>query len=476
MQSLRSARGRLLRMAAPAVACGLLVVSLASCSSSSSGTTSSAAGSSSAAGGTGAASGSSTGGGYGFTAAAQSSSAPITVWVDSDRVAAANAFKKANPAVPINVVTYDGSANGSNSFKTKIGLIGRAGQGWPDVVFSTQNNDAAWASQTTNGQQPFAAPLDQGLVPKATLSQFTKGSLDPCTVNGHVYCLRNDLAQVVLWFNTKLMTQFGYTVPKTWEDYQTISAKVATEHPGYITGSVGDAWTPEVFMWASECGANQVTGAKSVKIEATGPNCQRPAKLIDAGVANKTLTTLSVLGPDFAKKYADKVLMLPGPAWFAGAVFNNPSALKLPAGQLGVAAPPSWGTAAPVTGDVGGGTWFISSHSTNLAAAEKFAQFVTTADDYQVNLAPGYPAYAPAGAKWIAKQEASKYYATSLKPIITAGSQIWSGWGAAEFSQEATWAKTMTPIINSGQSVAANLQTWQTALKNQAQVTGYAVQ
>jgi multiple sugar transport system substrate-binding protein len=412
---------------------------------------------------------------YGFAQASQDSAAPITVWVDADRAAAAEAFKKANPAVALTVVTYDGSANGSNSFKTKIGLLDRAGQGWPDVVFSTQNNDAAWASQKTNGKQAFAATLDQGLIPQDVLAGFTKGALDPCTVSGHVYCLRNDLAQNVLWFNKTLLDKFKYTLPKTWEEYQTLSAKVAQEHPGYITGGVGDAWTPEVFMWASECAANQVTGPRAVTVDATGPNCERAAKVIDAGVANKTLATLSVFSPGFAKQYSDKVLMMPGPAWFAGAVFNNPSALKLPAGQLGVAAPLSWGGAQPVTGDVGGGTWFISSHSKNLAAATKFAQFVTTADDYQVELAPGYPASAAAGAKWIAKQETSKYYATSLQPIIEAGGQIWSGWGSPEFSQEAIWAKTMTPLVNSGQSVAANLQKWQDAIKDQAQVTGYTV-
>ena len=453
-----SSHRRLLRVVVAALACCVSIGALAACTSSS------------ASGG-----GNSGGSKYGFPEAAQSSSATITVWVDSDRVAAANAFKKANPDVAINVVSYDGSANGSNSFKTKIGLIDRAGQGWPDVVFSTQNNDAAWASQKTTGKQAFAAVLDQGLVPQEVLSNFTKGALDPCSVNGHVYCLRNDLAQNVLWFNKSLMDKFGYTVPTTWEDYQTLSAKVAAEHPGYITGAVGDAWTPEVFMWASQCGANQVTGPRAVTVDATSANCQRAAKLIDAGVGNKTLTTLSVFTPDFAKTYAGKVLMLPGPAWYAGAVFNNPSALNLPAGQLGVAMPPAWGTGPATTGDVGGGTWFISSHSKNLAAAEKFAEFVTTADDYQVNVAPGYPAYGPAAAKWIAKQQASNYYATSLQPIIQAGGLIWSGWGSPEFSQEAIWAKTMTPLINSSQSVAANLQKWQDAIKNQAQVTGYSV-
>src|SRR5581483_7725173 len=137
----------------------------------------------------------------------------------------------------------------------------------------------AWASQPTNGKQAFAAVLNQGLVPQSVLSGFTKGALNPCTVNGKVYCLRNDLAQNVLWFNKTLMDQFGYTVPTTWEQYQALSAKVAAQHPGYITGSVGDTWTPEVFMWASECGANQVTGPRAVTVDTTSANCQRAAKL-----------------------------------------------------------------------------------------------------------------------------------------------------------------------------------------------------
>jgi ABC-type glycerol-3-phosphate transport system substrate-binding protein len=449
-----SGRPRLVRAGAVAVAGTMAIAALAACGSSSGGGSN---------------------GKYGFPQASQSSGARITVWVDSDRSAATTAFKKANPGVPIKVVSYDGSANGSNSFKTKIGLLDRAGNGWPDVVFSTQNNDAAWASQKTNGKQAFAAVLNKGLVPQNVLSGFTKGSLNPCTVDGKVYCLRNDLAQNVLWFNKSLMDQFGYSLPKTWEEYQSLSAKVATEHPGYITGGVGDTWTPEVFMWASQCAANQITGPRAVTVDATTSNCQRAAKLIDAGVQNKTLSTVSVFTPDFVKKYSGKVLMMPGPAWFAGAVFNSKTGLNVPAGQLGVAAPLPWGNSQPVTGDVGGGTWFVSSHSKNLAAAEKFVQFVTTDDAYQVSLAPGYPAYAAAGAKWIAKQESSKYYATSLQPIIAAGGQIWSGWGSGAFSQEAVWAKTMTPLINSGQSVAANLQKWQGAIKNQAQVTGYTV-
>ncbi|MDY7085283.1 MAG: extracellular solute-binding protein [Actinomycetota bacterium] len=414
-------------------------------------------------------------GSYGFAQAAQDDKAEITVWVDADRTGAVDAFKKAHPDVPVKVVTYDGSANGSNSFRTKMQLFDRAGNGWPDVVFSTQNNDAAWASQKSNGKQAFAAVLSDGLIPQATLDGFTPGSLNPCTVDGKVYCLRNDLAQVVLWYNKSLLGKFGYTVPTTWQEYQALGEKVAREHPGYIVGTVGDAWTPEVFFWASKCQANNITGPKSVTVNTDSTECKRAASMLDTLIKNGTTPSISVFTPEFVKKYSGKVLVMPGPAWYAGAIFNNPQSLNVGKGELGVAAPPAWQGEPAVTGNVGGGTWFISSHSKNLKAAAKFTEFVTTADDYQVNVAPGYPAHAAAATKWIKKQESSGYYATDLQPIVKAGTEIWDGWGSGIFSQEAIWAKTMTPGIAGGKNLVDLLPQWQTAIKNQAQVDGYTV-
>jgi ABC-type glycerol-3-phosphate transport system substrate-binding protein len=414
-------------------------------------------------------------GAFGFPEAKQDKSSTITVWVDATRVPAVKAFELANPSIDVKTVTYDGSANGSNSFKTKMALYDRAGKGWPDVVFSTQNNDAAWASRGVAGKQAFAARLDKGLIPSSTLSGFAQGALNPCTVNGVVYCLRNDLAQTVLWYNDSLLKKFGYTLPTTWEEYQALGEKVAREHPGYIVGSVGDTFTPEVFMWSSKCQANEVTGARSVTVNTDSTECKRAAGMIDTLVADKALTPLSVFTPDFVKQYTGKVLMMPGPAWYAGAIFNNPESLNVPKGQLGVAAPLAWEGDSAVAGNVGGGTWFISSHSANLANAAKFAEFVTTADAYQVDEAPGYPAFAAAAAKWVGKQEASGYYVTDLSALTTAAGAVWDGWGFPSFSQEAIWAKTMTPLLASGKSIEANLGTWGSAIKDQAQVSGYKV-
>ena len=417
-----------------------------------------------------------TAGKYGFTEAKQTGGA-ITVWVDATRVAAANAFKKAYPGTPINVVTYDGSANGSNTFQTKIQLLDKAGSGWPDVVFSTQDNDSAWASQKDGNVQPFAAVLSKGLVLQSTQNGFATGSLSPCTVNGQLYCLRNDLANNVLWYNAPLMKQFGYAVPTTWEQYEALGKKVAAQHPGYIIGAAGDAWTPEIYMWASKCQANDVTGTSTITVNVNTTECKRMASLLDTLIANKSITLDSVFSPDFAKAYAGKTLMMPGPNWYNGAVFDSPTGLNVPAGQLAVAAPLQWSGDAnpPVTGDVGGGTWFVSSHSKNLAAAQKFLNFVATSNAYQADLAPGLPAYKTAATAWVKKLEASNYYSGSLTPITTSASQVWTGWGSARFSQESVWSKSMTPNISAGKTITSLLPSWGTAIKDQAQVSGYTV-
>ena len=52
---------------------------------------------------------------------------------------------------------------------------------------------------------------------------------------------------------------------------------------------------------------------------------------------------------------------------------------------------------------------------------------------------------------------------------------MWPGWGSGQFSQEAIWAKTMTPQIAAGKTVVSLLGTWGTAIKNQAQIDGYTV-
>ena len=234
-------------------------------------------------------------------------------------------------------------------------------------------------------------------------------------MNGTVYCLRNDLAPTMLWYNAPLMKQWGYQVPTTWQQYEQIGEEVAKQHPGYIVGAAGDTFTPEIYMWASQCQANDITGIRAVTVNVTSSNCTRMASLLDTLIKDKSMSKLSAFSSAFDKQEKGKVLMVPAPVWFAGAVFDSTSGLNTPKGQIAAAPMPQWpGTATPATGDVGGGTWLMSAHSAHLTEAVNFIEWVTTNNAYQADLAPGLPAYAPAATAWLANQQKSGYFANNI--------------------------------------------------------------
>jgi ABC-type glycerol-3-phosphate transport system substrate-binding protein len=407
----------------------------------------------------------------GFKQAPQSAGT-LTVWVDATRLPAAQAYQKAHPSVKLDIVTYDGDANGANTLQTKVDLFDRTGKGWPDVVFSGEQNETSWA--VTAG---FAAPLNEGLISSSTLGNFATGAMSVCTVDGKVYCLRNDLAQAVLWYNAPLMKKWGYQVPTTWPQYQQLGEQVARQHAGYLVGNAGDTFTPEIYMWASQCQASDITGLRSVTVNVTTPNCERMASLLDTLIKAGSMSKLGVFSTAFNKNEKGKVLMLPGPAWFSGAVFDSKSGLNVPKGLLAAAPMPQWpGSSAASTGNVGGGTWLLSAHSAHLKAAVDFATWVTTSNAYQGDLAPGYPAYAPAAKVWLANQASSGYYAANPAPVLEqAAGQVWTGWNYGKWSNEAVWAATIDPGLTSGKTIISMLPAWQTAIGNYATAAGYTV-
>ncbi|MEY9962598.1 ABC-type glycerol-3-phosphate transport system substrate-binding protein [Streptacidiphilus sp. MAP12-16] len=410
----------------------------------------------------------------GFKPVTQDPASTVTVWADSTRLPAVQAYQKSHPDVKLNIVTYDGGADGSTYLQTKIQLFDRTGSGWPDVVFGTPT-DVTWASAPTKpGATAFAAPLDQSLVPQSTLDNFAKGSLSPCQYNGHTYCLRNDIAQVVLWYNKTLMEQFGYTVPTTWEQYQALGQKVAKDHPGYLVGSVGDTNSQESYFWSSQCPAFDLVTPDTLRTNLSSPNCTRMANLLDTLIAAKSVSTQGFFSQGFAKDSGSKVLMANGPSWYGQYLFN--SAFKTPAGQIAAAAPLTWnGETTAATGNVGGGVWMVSSHSTNLKASTALATWLTTSDANQAT-APTYPAYGPAADAWLANPDNKKYFATDVSSAFKqAANEVWTGWSNTKFNDATAWSSIVLPALTSGKTLTATLPAWQTAIADEAKSVGYKV-
>jgi len=183
--------------------------------------------------------------------------APITIWIDTTRQAAVDKFLEAHPehADKITVEIVD-----RGEFPQKVLLFNNVGEGWPDVMFA----EPRIVAQVADAAHNYPADLNDW-VPQDVIDGFYPGSLDPCVFDGKLFCLRNDLAQDVLYYNKPLMEEFGYEVPTTWDEFLAMSEDVAANHPGYIMGAAGDYWSVAPYFWSSGCPASEVLGVAQVR-------------------------------------------------------------------------------------------------------------------------------------------------------------------------------------------------------------------
>ncbi len=329
----------------------------------------------------------------------------------------------------------------------------------------------------------YAADLGKNVFPTKLLKGWPSPSISQCTVNGQLVCVQDNLAQEVLYYNKKLMSQFGYQVPKTWQQWAQIGADVAKNHPGYIVGTVGDSYGHWLYLWSDQCPLSTLKGPSTVLINASDPHCTRMANLLDPLIADKSVSDVTVFSPDFAKQYggsADKVLMMPGPSWYALSLFRD--TLKLPAGEWTAAPPLRWGSEPLVTGQVGGGPWIVSKHSKNMAAALDFVEWATTTaktstgEPNYAAINPGYPSYAPGAVKWLTSLNKDPFFAAPPGPAMQAAANaIWKGWGLVTYPDQPVWSNSVVTQLVAGKSLSSLLPALGQGLSQAAQAAGYKV-
>jgi ABC-type glycerol-3-phosphate transport system substrate-binding protein len=416
--------------------------------------------------------------GIGATGASAAKKPTITIWYDTARKSMVQAYIKAHPKVHVVAVLKDGDSNGDGTYQSAFALDNRVGHGWPDIYFSEQNNDAASLAQA-----PFndAAVLNKGLISKSTLAKFAHGSAALCTIGGKVYCLRNDLAMNVLWYNPTLMAQDGITsVPTTWQQWATDGALAAAK--GDIIGTQGDSWDADTYYWGNECPLSQETSPGTLLINPASTNCTAMASLLD-GVSRTALPVAYMFSSTFGQQYGGKIVFYPGASWMGGVFPGLGSCTSAnPDCKMAAGYPLTFSSSGPaVTGAIGGGLWFVSSHSKNLKLAASAVVWLDTSLTSQ-NLSPGFPAYGPDDAPWVATQDASGSYATPLsgQPTLSqafnkAANEIWSGWSAVPYANDQIWASDVVPSLATGGTQAAGLGIFASDAANLARSDGFQV-
>jgi multiple sugar transport system substrate-binding protein len=407
----------------------------------------------------------------GKPAASSDPKAEIVVWTDGTRAPMIKAYQDAHPDVKVKSVTIP---QDTGYVSTKVQLANRSKQGWPDVVFLADSGEiAALAAPPFD----FATPLND-LVPQKTRDDFAPGTISNCTFADKTYCLQNDIAQTVLWYNKQLMKDFGYEVPKTWADYQALGQKVAKEHPGYVIGAMGDHIMLNVYYYSSGCPMRDVKSIATVHIDAKAPQCTRVNSLLQPLIDNKTLPLISVFDPPFAALgTSNKILMLPGASWMGDFVFKT--TYKTPKGQLAAAPMPTWkGEDKAYSGAVGGGVWAVSKHAKNTQGAVDMITWLTTDVGIQTKQ-PTYPASKTAAAAWSTQKAADAFYAENPVPVFQQQAPlIRDNWKFVRYQATATnrWNELVVAGLKQGKRLDELVPLYGDEIVAAAKKAGYTVE
>jgi multiple sugar transport system substrate-binding protein len=386
----------------------------------------------------------------------------LLVWTDATRQPAAEAYAKANPKEKITVVTVDGG-----DLESKLSLIARDPSSLPDVVFTPNGQGVEFA-------QKFGYSADLTKLVSSSVKTGFGATLSACTQAGKLYCLPGDISTQMLFYNKALFDQFGYTVPTTWDQYAALGAKVAAEHPGYVIGSCGDAFCPNIYYRGSNCPGFTVSKQVNVTINvASDPNCKRVTSMLDPLIADKTVATLSPFDPDMATLgAAQKILMMPGFVWYGSLLFQQ--TFKNPSGVIAAAPLPTWSDGIKGAGASIGGQWIIGSKSGNTSAAVKMIEAMST-DPATLATQVTFPAYSPAAKVWIADQAKTNFYATDpTATFSTARSDVKGNlYTPPGMDMITSFGNVVAPKLKSGSTLASQIPAWAAAIGQTATDAGY---
>jgi multiple sugar transport system substrate-binding protein len=410
------------------------------------------------------------------TMPAQAAKPSITIWVDAPRLPGAQLYAKImKPSVDVKVELH-----AQADLVQKVSLFNRVKKGWPDVVFGPPNDVSVLADANN------VLALDQ-YAPASFWKDMEGGNKWCKGADGKTYCVKNDLAQDVLWVNTKLMKQFGYTVPKTMTDFAKIGADIAANHPGYSLGALGTQGMYSGYLWPSQCPVNQATSSTVVTIAPNSPKCTRATTLVQPMIDSGVLSTSAPWDADFIADFGkpDKVVMTIGPSWFGEFVIKPASSWAVPAGEITAAEMPMWaGEKVNYSGEWGGGIYTVSPHSKFPKEALAFAIFMVSDKRNVTDVvnpdgskgAPTFPASAKGNAYWKAKISADTWYSSNPYPAMLAQStKIFPGEKPVSYDSNGAMEGTYSNELKKTKNAQSALEAFATYATGLAKQLGYTV-
>ncbi len=446
-----TSRRRTHRLAAAAIALAS-IAALAACSSSNSST--------SAASSSASPSPTST-----TTASCSAGATKLTFWGwPAGYDLAVNEFNKTHPKICVELE----NAGASTDEYTKLSDAIKAGSGTPDIAtieyfelpsFEVTNSLVDLSKYGIDSAKADEAPI--------AWSQVSQGS--------HVYAMPVDLGPTALFYNSKVFSANGLSVPTTWAQFASEADQLHAKDSSAAITNFDPESPQDVLALMQQFGAFPFTysGGSKLGINFTGSSEMAFAKYWQDLISKKEATTDADFSPaQWAAFDSGKVASRISPAW--GPVGMQLS-IKKTIGDWVTAPLPQKKAGAEASGDWGGSTLAVVKGTKHAKLAEEFVKwFGGSADSWKILSGPvagAFPAYEPL-------LNSSSFQATKLKITgSTTPNKVFAA--AAQNVQAAEWPPIMTAALTQWTSTFAGVtkgtETLQQAFTTyQSQLVKYA--
>jgi multiple sugar transport system substrate-binding protein len=289
----------------------------------------------------------------------------LTFWTwapNIDKVVAI--WNKQHPEIKVALSTQ----SQGDTLVTKLLTADKAGNP-PDLA---QAEYQALPTLVTSG-----VAADIGSYAQPIKGQFSDAAWQLVSFGGKTYAFPQDYGPMMLFYRTDLFSQFGLTVPKTWDEFAQQARTLRSKDPKrYLTTfSAGD---PGWFAGLTEqAGASwwSIDGEKW-KLGIDSEPSQRVARYWGDLVNSGVLQGQPMYTPQWSKAMNDGTLLawpsaVWGPAVLAGIAPNTK-------GKWAMAPLPQWTAGDQKTGLWGGSSTAVMAKSKHQAAAAKFATWLNT--------------------------------------------------------------------------------------------------
>ena len=407
----------------------------------------------------------------------QAATPSIVVWVDSPRLPGAKEYAK----IMKGKVNVKVELHAQGDLLAKVQLFNRVKKGWPDVVFGPPNDVAVLRNPIIGNAREISSLLKAEEIKNfGKLNDWCKGA------DGKYYCVKNDMAQSVLWYDTALFAEFGYKVPTKMSEFFAIGEDLAAKHPGYSLGALSDAAAYSSYFWPSQCPLNNEISATRVLINSKSPKCTRVTAALQPLIDKGVFYAGSAFSPEYIKIAQEgKLVAHIGPSWFGEFVLRPASSFNIPTGRLTAAPMPTWdGEKVNYSGEWGGGIYTISPHAKSPRAALDFAIFMVGDKRNVVDVvnpdkstgAPTFPAYIKGNKLWKAKIDADPYYKGSpYAAMADQAGKVWTGVKPVRYDADGAWGAAFAPELAKSKDIQKALDAYATYTSNLAQQLGYEV-